>query len=74
MKPRLFPPGCVGSSPIAWLDASPACQTKKSIGFIRDVMDRDWYKSEEFMPGHAAGIVAMDIGVSWRVCRVGNTL
>jgi hypothetical protein len=25
--------------------ASP-CQTKKSIDFIRDVMDRDWYETK----------------------------
>jgi hypothetical protein len=46
MKPRLFPPGGVGIVVNSWaIDASPACQTKKSIGFTWHVMDRDWYEA-----------------------------
>src|SRR5215217_2976997 len=44
MKSRLFPPGCVALVVNSQLFTPPApCQTKKSIDFIRHVMDWDWY-------------------------------
>jgi hypothetical protein len=71
MKSRLFPPACVALVVNSQLFTPPAsCQAKKSIDFIRHVMDWDWYKPEDarIRPIGTQSTMPARQNVIWNAC------